>query len=123
VVAAAYGKLPLSFEVNQGQTDPCVKFLSHGSGYSLFLTNTEAVLSLRKSSPVLKTEAGFRTVSTKPQSLLAKAPSVNSVVRIKLMGANLNSKISGLEELPGRATISLGKIRRNGIPTCRTTRK
>jgi len=43
-----YGKLPLSFEANQGQTDSQVKFLSQGRGYSLFLTSTEAVLSLRK---------------------------------------------------------------------------
>jgi hypothetical protein len=44
----SYGKLPLSFEVNKGQTDSRVKFLSRGSGYSLFLTGNEAVLSLRK---------------------------------------------------------------------------
>ena len=44
----AYGKLPLSFEINRGQTDPQVKFLSRGNGYSLFLTGNEAVLSLKK---------------------------------------------------------------------------
>src|ERR1044072_4564371 len=45
-VAEAYGQLPLSFEVNKGQTDPRVKFLSRGSGYSLFLTASESVLVL-----------------------------------------------------------------------------
>src|SRR5689334_15445101 len=49
--ATAYGKLPLSFEVNQGQTDPRVRFLSRGSGYGLFLTANEAVLTLHKNSP------------------------------------------------------------------------
>jgi hypothetical protein len=43
----AYGKLPLSFEANQGQTDPRVKFFSRGQSYSLFLTGEGAVLSLR----------------------------------------------------------------------------
>ena len=43
----AYGKLPLSFEVNQGQTDDQVKYLARGPGYTVFLTPTEAVLSLR----------------------------------------------------------------------------
>src|SRR5438445_709668 len=43
----AYGKAPLSFEANQGQADPRVKFLSRGSGYTLFLTSDEAVISLR----------------------------------------------------------------------------
>ena len=41
-----YGKVPLSFEINQGQTDTQVKFLSRTSGYTLFLTGDEAVLAL-----------------------------------------------------------------------------
>ena len=32
--AANYGKIPLSFEPNRGQTGASVKFLSRGSGYS-----------------------------------------------------------------------------------------
>src|SRR5205085_7497707 len=43
----AYGKLPLGFETNEGQTDPEVKFLSRGSGYTIFLTPTGATLRLR----------------------------------------------------------------------------
>ncbi|MFY9822556.1 MAG: SBBP repeat-containing protein [Thermoanaerobaculia bacterium] len=46
-VAEAYGRLPLSFEANEGQVDKPVKFLSRGQGYTLFLTPAEAVLSLR----------------------------------------------------------------------------
>ena len=42
-----YGKLPLHFEPNRGQTASKVKFLSRGSGYTLFLTPAEAVLALR----------------------------------------------------------------------------
>ena len=45
-LAGAYGKLPLSFERNQGQHANPVKFVSHGVGYSLFLTPDEAVLTL-----------------------------------------------------------------------------
>jgi hypothetical protein len=47
-VSESYGRLPLSFEANQGQTDPEVKFLARGPGYTLFLTPTEAVLALRQ---------------------------------------------------------------------------
>ncbi len=48
-VSKTYGKLPLSFEENLGQSDSQVKFLSRGSGYRLFLTSTgEAVLTLRE---------------------------------------------------------------------------
>src|ERR1700759_2315529 len=47
-LAASYGRLPISFEANQGQTDSRVKFLSRGQGYSLFLTQREAVLALKR---------------------------------------------------------------------------
>src|SRR5262245_30293654 len=46
----AYGKLPMMFEANQGQTDRRVKFLSRGSGYTVFLTANEALLTLQKTS-------------------------------------------------------------------------
>src|SRR5439155_8476384 len=45
-VQAAYGKLPLHFEANRGQSAAQVKFLARGSGYTVFLTATEAVLAL-----------------------------------------------------------------------------
>ena len=48
-VVASYGRMPLSFEANAGQTDSRVKFLSRGAGYTLFLTGEEAVLALKKS--------------------------------------------------------------------------
>src|ERR1700730_6057504 len=44
-VLQAYGKLPLVFEANNGQSDGEVKFFSRGNGYSMFLTPTETVLS------------------------------------------------------------------------------
>jgi hypothetical protein len=47
-IVAGYGKLPLAFESNQGQSAKEVKFLAHGPGYSLFLTRTQAVLTLHK---------------------------------------------------------------------------
>src|SRR5579871_5015807 len=35
--------VPLSFEINQGQTDRAVMFLSRANGYALFLTRDSAV--------------------------------------------------------------------------------
>ncbi len=51
MLVAKYGKLPLSFEANQGQADARVRFLARGRGYTIFLTDDEAVLALRKSQP------------------------------------------------------------------------
>ncbi len=42
----AFERTPLAFELNQGQTDPQVKFLARGPGYAMFLTGNEAVLRL-----------------------------------------------------------------------------
>src|SRR5713226_8461547 len=47
-VAEEYGKLPLSFEANNGQSDLNVRFLSRGPGYRLFLLPHEAVLMLQR---------------------------------------------------------------------------
>src|ERR1700741_796003 len=44
--AHGFAPLPLWFEPNLGQTDPQVKFTAHGNGYTLFLTPTNAVVSL-----------------------------------------------------------------------------
>jgi len=61
-LVANYGKLPLSFEANQGQVSGAVQFLSRGLGYTLFLTGDEAVLSLGKAAGVA--DAGLSSVAT-----------------------------------------------------------
>ncbi len=47
----SYVKLPLSFEVNRGQSGPQVKFISRGPGYQAFLTANGMTLALRASRP------------------------------------------------------------------------
>src|SRR5580698_9447970 len=44
---ASYASLPLSFEVNRGQADASIQFLSRGKGYVLLLTRSAALLSLK----------------------------------------------------------------------------
>jgi hypothetical protein len=85
-VMGAYSNLPLCFEANEGQSDPQVRFLSRGGGYALFLTEEEAVLSLR------------RARKTPP-----------SVLRMSLDGARKPASITGLEQLEGRTNYFRGK--------------
>ncbi len=62
-VPASYGHLPLMFEPNQGQTDPRVRFIARGSGYGLFLTDQDAVLSLQRTQPLFcVSPRGWRSV-------------------------------------------------------------
>ena len=99
-VVETYGKLPLSFEANQGQTDSQVKFLSRGSGYTLFLTPTEAVLSLPS-----RDRKGAEPSPSLPGP---SPPEPSTVLRMKLIGANPSPRVSGLEELPGRSNYFIG---------------
>jgi hypothetical protein len=97
-VRNAYGQLPLSFELNRGQTAPEVQFLARASGYTLFLTSQEAVLSLRQSVP-----------PTSPHLARASPAAATAVVmRMKLLGANATSSSHGEEELPARSHYLIG---------------
>ena len=108
-VQEAYGKLPLHFEANQGQTDPQVKFLSRGSGYTLFLTPTEAVLALRK--PQEKATALSRRGLRGKLRRAARTKRETTVLRMRLVGASPTPKVSGLEELPGKSNYFIGNDR------------
>ncbi len=96
-MAEAYGKLPLAFEKNMGQTNPQVQYLSHGQGYELFLTPQEAVLSLRHA----------KAIGVSPSNRIAYARALReanraaktSVVRMQFAGANPAAEITGLDKL------------------------
>jgi hypothetical protein len=100
-ILETYGKLPLSFEENQGQTDAQVKFVSRGSGYTLFLTADEAVLSLHEST---KNDEASPTNRQQPPL----APTANPVLRMKLYQANPSAKVTGADELPGKTNYFIG---------------
>ncbi|AXC13141.1 Cell surface protein [Acidisarcina polymorpha] len=100
-VTANFAKLPLSFEANQGQTDSQVRFVSRGQGYSLFLTNREAVLALHKNEP-----QPVHGRDGKP-ALSAKAGKT-AVVRMELDGASDGLRVVGEEPLPGKSNYFIG---------------
>jgi hypothetical protein len=107
-LSSAYGTLPLAFEANQGQTDPDVRYLAHGQSYQLFLTNQEAVLTLRQPSTA-------KTKSAKGASLVAtrmrrkpNAAVKTSVLRMRFDGANPNAEIAGTKLLPGKTSYFIG---------------
>ncbi|HEX6044720.1 MAG TPA: SBBP repeat-containing protein, partial [Pyrinomonadaceae bacterium] len=95
--ADRYGRLEMSFERNQGQTDRRVEFLARGRGYDLFLTSGDVVLTLRNAS----------------------------VLRLSMVGSNRASSIDGEDELPGKVNYLLGdkpEQWHTNIPTYRKVR-
>lgn len=83
-IAKAYSRLPLTFEVNHGQTSARTKFLARGNGYNVLLRPAEAEIRLRRSP------AG------RLQGMLAKnekggGRAEHAKVTMRLLGANPNA--------------------------------
>src|SRR6478609_6499047 len=72
--AAHSFQLPLTFEINEGQTDDRVDFLARGPNYNIFLTATEAVFAL------------------------PRAPAM----RMQLIGSAADPAVQGVDALPGK---------------------
>ncbi|HUF03400.1 MAG TPA: Ig-like domain-containing protein [Aridibacter sp.] len=84
---AEYGRLPISFEPNVGQTDKMVDFLARGRGYALFLNGSEAVLSLKDPE------------TSQPG---------RAVVRMDIEGANADAAGNGVRDSGGRTNYLTG---------------
>lgn len=56
--------LPLTFQMNQGQTDPSVKYLAHRPGWGLCLKSREVILTFQDQK-----EADQDSKSTPPAPL------------------------------------------------------
>ncbi|CUS31872.1 exported hypothetical protein [Candidatus Nitrospira nitrosa] len=104
-VQSAYGKLPLSFEANQGQVDAQIQFLARGRGQALYLTPSQAVLTVRTGET--KTDGGAEhAVQHKPLRSPSNIP--QSVVRMTFAGADSAAKVARLEPLPGIVNYFIG---------------
>lgn len=90
--------LPLAFEPNRGQTDPLVRYLSRGPGYSLYLTTSEAVL-------VLQSQAHAAPES---RQRLKSASYRESVVRLQFQNANPEPRFIGESPLQGISNYFIG---------------
>ncbi|HYL84950.1 MAG TPA: SBBP repeat-containing protein [Candidatus Angelobacter sp.] len=113
--AAAYGRLPLSFEENQGQTAREVRYVSHGRGYELFLTSQEAVLALQPRKH-LDFSPAHRAATIRALREANKARAAQqqlTAIRLQLDGANPNPQISGLDRLPTRVNYFIGNDPKN----------
>src|ERR1035441_8846471 len=114
----SYGKLPLSFEANHGQTDKGVKFLSRTDGYTLFLTGDEAVLAL-SGTKMNKDKAKITSAAHSLPSGMT-ASQAGAVLRMKLRNANPTVKVTGVDELAGTSNYFIGNDPtkwRTSVPT------
>ena len=96
-----YGKLPLSFESDEGQNNPNKTFFTRGDGYSVTLTPTEAVFALNgkiENKGALSYNARVNAKRTPPLTIM----------RMQFIGANLAPKTIGSGLLPGKCNYLIG---------------
>ena len=106
--AQAYGKLPLTFEANQGQANDQVKFLSRGSNYSVFLTSQSMVLALApSSSPQASTAAPAITPHKLAQASAKQAKPANQ----SLAGRGSDFSLTATESATNATTVPGSPIR------------
>jgi hypothetical protein len=115
-VRQSYGQLPLSFEANLGQTDAQVQFLARAPGYTVFLTGTEAVMTL--GVPATTVTRGPGALPNQTSAVVSTghgthvqpsaAPVESAVLRMQVVGANPAPRGVGLEERAGKINYFVG---------------
>src|SRR5215212_4211733 len=81
----AYGKLPLSFVPNEGQTDKAVRYYAQGAGYGFFFTEGGAMLSFAEG----KGRGGH-------------------ALALNFLGANPHATLTARQRLPGKVNYLVG---------------
>ncbi|MEO7650000.1 MAG: DUF4214 domain-containing protein [Bryobacteraceae bacterium] len=99
-VKSTVSKLPLAFEANLGQTDARVKYVARASGYTVFLTEKDAVLSMQG------------------------APGTTATIRMEFEGSQGAAKITPDQKLSAKATYMVGDSStwRKDVPMYATVR-
>jgi hypothetical protein len=111
------------FEPNQGQAnldpaDPRAKFITRGSGYSLFLGSEGAILSMVSRSHPNEVRSNRDHANAHASKASASSTRIDSV-EMKLAGANPNPTVTGTDLLPGKSSYFLGNDPakwRHGVP-------
>ncbi len=83
-----FKNLPLSFEENRGQTDQEVRYFSRNSSCTLYLTRSEAIVQFRQSS--------------------GASGGTPKALKLKLIGASSQTRLEGLNPLPGKSNYFIG---------------
>src|ERR1700722_4671994 len=127
-LAREYGTLPLSFELNEGQTDGSVQFVSRGTGHTLFLTKNEAVIELQQHDTTALALQKMKPTKRKlfesrkfyRGSPRSRKSTKMQTIRVAMAGANPDPDITPLDEMPGKNSYFIGndpKKWRTGVST------
>jgi hypothetical protein len=106
-VRASLGTLPLAFEANQGQTDPQVKYMARGNGYTVFLTANDTVFAMSsQTSP--SHLSGKHGLSAASRTTARTAKQTAAAIYMRPVGGNSHPQIAAGSELPGVTNYYIG---------------
>jgi hypothetical protein len=94
------GRASVSFEANSGQADPSARFILRSPHYTLYLSPAEAVLSP-------KPGGANRTKAAVTSNVGTGFPA--DCLRMQIVDANPDSRLHGLDQLPGRTNYFGGR--------------
>ncbi|HKX27724.1 MAG TPA: SBBP repeat-containing protein [Blastocatellia bacterium] len=97
-------RTPISFELNQGQVDSTVKFMSRGQGYGLFLTSKEAVFAMRRSES--RPAARVKDPLERARAQRTMAPP--AVLKMQVVGADDQAPVNGVDPMSSRSNYFIG---------------
>ena len=101
----SYASLPLAFEQNRGQSPAAVKFQAPGTGFGVFFTKGEAVMSLERSTASLhrsSSASGFGGRDAQHRDFQ------RDVLHLRWVGANPAPRIEGLARQACRSNYLIG---------------
>jgi hypothetical protein len=101
-VASSLAAMPLVFEENRGQAKPGVDFLCRSRGFDLLLAPSELTFLLREKASPAK-DSTVRSV------LVPGAPHRVAVAKIRFVGANAHSKMSGTGKQAMKSNYFIGR--------------
>jgi hypothetical protein len=84
----------MAFEPNEGQTDAAVRYMAHGRGYTLFLTEEQAVISLVPNR------------RHTPHAVVSRSPS--AVLQMQVVDAQPQPVLTAEQPLPGYSNYYIG---------------
>ena len=103
-LSETFGRLPLRFEANEGQADARAHFISRGNGYTLFLSPSEAALSLSRANKA----APEKDILTSRSADYSEAESHDAFVRMSIIGGNPDASLQGVGEMLGKSNYFVG---------------
>jgi hypothetical protein len=94
----------LRFEINEGQTDPQVRFMARDRDGVAYLTSDGAVFQISRIVGTAELKSRFKKASYAPETRGFES----SYVRMKTVGANPNPRTVGIDRLPGVTNYFIG---------------